>query len=161
MSIQDLSDEQVENLIQNYRRLDKTEGGKYTLAECLLDNERRKGIAYNGRDVTAKIVELAKASDDGLCTYLELWKSFNPNKEWGLSSMREVMQMMGAAAYFCVRENQPIVTAAVVRTDKRTVSFKAKQNMFYAAQEWGVNTGVDIEAWYQAQLDGTKQQVEN
>jgi hypothetical protein len=63
MSIQDLTDNQLRNLVKNYERAGKTEGGKYSLAEVRLEQQRRLGKAYNGRDAALKIVDLAKKSE--------------------------------------------------------------------------------------------------
>jgi hypothetical protein len=126
MSIQDLTDNQLRNLVKNYERAGKTEGEKYSLAEVHLELQRRLGKAYNGRDAALKIVDLAKKSDDGLVTYLELWKSFYPEQEFkGHKSVGEVMAILGAAAYYCATfpgGPWPIVTAAVVQSSKRVVT---------------------------------------
>jgi len=53
----------------------------------------------------------------------------------------------------------PIVTAAVVRSSSRVVTRKAKENIFNAAKDWGLDTGSDIEDFYQSQLEGTKKLV--
>ena len=161
--IEDLDKEQLETNIANYKRLKVTVGGKYSLAECYLEMERRKGIAYSGHDVALAIVEIAKTSDDGYCTFLEMWKNFNPKREWvGAGCMQEANNMLGAAAYFCAsfpKGALPIVTALVVRTDSRTVTSAAKKNMWKAANDWGVksaNETADIDAWYEAQLVGAR-----
>ncbi len=163
MGIQDKTDEQLKNLVNNYKRLEKTEGGIYSLAEVHLEIQRRLGKAYNGRDAALKIVDLARQSDDGLVTFLDLWKSFYPEQEWvGHKSVREVMAILGAAAYYCAAfpgGSLPIVTAAVVRSSSRVVTRKAKENIFNAAKDWGLDTGSDIEDFYHSQLEGTKKLV--
>ena len=163
MIIQELTDRQLSNLVENYRRAGKTEGGKHSLAEVRLELQRRLGKAYNGRDAALKIVDLAKQSDDGLVTYLELWKSFYPEQEFiGHKSVREVMAILGAAAYYCATfpgGPWPIVTAAVAQSSKRVVSKKAKENIFNAAKDCGLDTGPDVEGFYQIQLEGTKKLV--
>ncbi len=163
MGIQDKTDEQLKNLVNNYKRLEKTEGGIYSLAEVHLEIQRRLGKAYNGRDAALKIVDLARQSDDGLVTFLDLWKSFYPEQEWvGHKSVREVMAILGGAAYYCAAfpgGPLPIVTAAVVQSSSRVVTRKAKENIFNAAKDWGLDTGSDIEDFYQSQLEGTKKLV--
>ncbi len=72
------------------------------------------------------------------------------------------MEILGAAAYFCASfpgGPLPIVTAAVVQTSKRQVTQKAKQNIYDAAKDWGLDTGLDVGAFYKAQLDGTRRLV--
>ena len=163
MGIQDKTDEQLKNLVNNYKRLEKTEGAIYSLAEVHLEIQRRLGKAYNGRDAALKIVDLARQSDDGLVTFLDLWKSFYPEQEWvGHKSVREVMTILGSAAYYCATfpgGPWPIVTAAVVQSSKRVVTRRAKENIFNAAKDCGLDTGSDIEGFYQIQLEGTKKLV--
>jgi len=161
--IEDLDDDQLKTLIANYKRLNKTIGGKYTLAECNLEIMRRQGIAYSGHDVALAIIEIAQTSEDGLVTYLEMWKRFNPKREWvGSGCQQEASNMMGAAAYFCAsfpKGALPIVTALVVKSDSRKITSAAKTNMYEAANDWGVksaNETTDIDAWYEAQLVGAR-----
>ena len=52
MGIRDLSDEELKNLIENYRRKGKTEGDIYPLAEALME-KRRRGL----RDLSDKDLE--------------------------------------------------------------------------------------------------------
>jgi hypothetical protein len=63
MIIQELTDKQLKNFVCNYEKAGKTEGGKYPLAEVRLEQQRRLGKAYNGRDAALKIVDLAKKSE--------------------------------------------------------------------------------------------------
>ena len=65
------------------------------------------------------------------------------------------MAILGAAAYYCAAfpgGPLPIVTAAVVRSSSRVVTRKAKENIFNAAKDWGLDTGSDIEAFIKASL---------
>jgi len=75
MSINNLTDKQLENFAANYRRSKRTEGGKYTLSEILLEQRRRSPSPFGTREVAAKILELARQSNDGLLTYGDLWRS--------------------------------------------------------------------------------------
>jgi hypothetical protein len=73
MPISDLSDTELDRFEASYRRAHKTEGGKYSLSEILLEKRRRAPSVFGVREVAAKIVELATLSDDGLVTYGDIW----------------------------------------------------------------------------------------
>jgi hypothetical protein len=82
MALSDLSDKELERFADRLRRANKTESGKYTLSEILLEIHRRKPSQFGVREVAAKIIELAATSKDGLVTYGELWNAFSPNSPW-------------------------------------------------------------------------------
>lgn len=156
MSIQNLSDEELVNFMQNYRNAGKTEGGKYSLTELYAEELRRKGKSYSGEDVVKKILELSKMSGDGLVTYKQVWSSFCPDREWkGNSTQNEVANMLFSAIYYCAslkEKSFPIVTSLVVRQTSRKADKAAKQNIFDTARNCGIDTGHDVEAFYKAQM---------
>src|SRR5215212_2682712 len=82
MGIEQLTDTELDAFEANYRKAKKTDGGKYSLAEILLEKLRRKPSAFGTYEVAGKIVELANKSDDGLCTYGQIWSEFRPNTPW-------------------------------------------------------------------------------
>lgn len=60
MFLEQLSDEQLDAFESNYRKAKKTEGGKYSRSEILLERLRRKPSVFGTRQVAAKISELAQ-----------------------------------------------------------------------------------------------------
>jgi hypothetical protein len=78
MPISELSDKELDRFEASYRRVNRTEGGKYSLSEILLEKRRRKPSEFGVREVAAKIVELAALSADGLVTYGDIWNAFRP-----------------------------------------------------------------------------------
>ena len=60
MGIEQLSDEQLDTFESNYRKAKKTEGGKYSLSEILLEKLPRKPAVFGTRQVAAKIIEWRK-----------------------------------------------------------------------------------------------------
>ena len=46
MPISDLSDRELDHFEASYRRANKTEGGKYSLSEILLEKKRRRLGAF-------------------------------------------------------------------------------------------------------------------
>src|ERR1700686_3429055 len=116
MSIEDLTDDQLENFAANYRRSKRTEGGKYTLSEILLEQRRRSPSPFGTREIAAKILELARQSNDGFLTYGELWQSFRPDSPWlGNGTQRIVAHSLSRVIGYCVRHKLPIITVLVVR----------------------------------------------
>jgi hypothetical protein len=154
----DWSDDDIKNLIANYARQGKKEGGLYTLAECHLEITRRLGGEYSGREVAEKIVKLSKTSQDGLVTYKELFNSFYPDKHWqGHGSLRVVAKMLGAATYYCATTDPlPMVTSVVVQQVNRAATDNAKKNLFNAATDLGIPTGADYRKFFAEQAEATR-----
>ena len=161
MGIQNLSDKELVSFMQNYRNAGKTAGGKYSLAELRIEELRRVGKNYSGEDVVKKILELSKISKDGLVTYKQIWSSFHPDREWtGNSTQNEVANILFSAIYYCAslkEKNFPIVTSLVVRQTSRKADKAAKQNIFDTARNCGIDTGHNVEAFYDAQMAASRQ----
>jgi len=114
MAITDLSDEQIETFINNYRREKKAEGGKFNLAELLLEQNRRRPSPFGVREVATKILELAHGSADGFVTYGDIWKAFRPNESWeGHKNLRIVADSLYRVIHYCVTNQLPIITVLV------------------------------------------------
>jgi hypothetical protein len=151
--ISDLSDDELDRFEAAYRRANKTEGGKYSLSEILLEKKRRKPSAFGVRDVAAKIVELAAASDDGFVTYGDIWNAFRPDTPWeGHKTLRIVADSLGRVIYYCVRNRLPILTVLVVRASNRKLSSKAVENIYRECRELGVEVGLDPKAFVENQI---------
>jgi hypothetical protein len=131
MSIENLTDDQLENFAANYRRHKRTEGGKYSLSEILLEQRRRSPSPFGTREVAARILDLARQSRDGFITYGELWRSFRPDSPWsGHGTQQIVAQSLFRVIGYCVRHHLPIVTVLVVRSSNRRLSAEAVQNVY-------------------------------
>src|SRR2546421_11576324 len=116
MGIENLTDDQLESFAANYRRSKRTEGGLYSLSEILLEQHRRSPSPFGTREVAAKILELARQSDDGFLTYGELWRSFCPDSPWsGHGTQQTIAQSLYRVIGYCVRNQLPIITVLVVR----------------------------------------------
>ncbi|MDA9478910.1 hypothetical protein XI03_31385 [Bradyrhizobium sp. CCBAU 65884] len=154
MNVDELTDEQLDTFEANYRRVNKTEGGKYSLSEILLEKLRRKPTAFGTREVAAKILELARGSDDGLCTYGQIWSEFRPNAPWeGHKTLSIVASSLGRVVHYCVTNDLPILTTLVVQTGTRQLSEKAIQNIYNDCRELGVRVGPDPDAFVRKQVD--------
>ena len=143
MGIEQLSDEQLDAFESNYRKAKKTDGGKYSLSEILLEKLRRKPAVFGTRRVAAKIIELAQQSEDGLCTYGQIWSEFRPNTP---------SSSLGRVVHYCVKNNLPILTTLVVQTGTRRLSHEAIQNIYNECRELGVSVGSDPFVRTQAEL---------
>lgn len=155
MAIADLSAKELENLEANYMRLGKTTGGKYSLQEVRLEKLRRQPNPFGTREAFIKIIELAKGSPDGRLTYGDFWSAFRPDEKWkGQGTATIVKQALGRVAAYCVDHNLPIVTTLVVHSANRELSAKAKENIFNAARDLGVDVGADPTAFIDKQVAG-------
>lgn len=154
MGIEQLSDEQLDAFESNYRKAKKTNGGKYSLSEILLEKLRRKPAVFGTREVAAKIIELALQSKDGLCTYGQIWSEFRPNTLWeGHKTLAVVAASLGRVVHYCVTNNLPILTTLVVQTGSRRLSHEAIQNIYNECRELGISVGTDPEAFVQTQAE--------
>jgi len=148
MDLQNWTNTQIKNLIANYERLERTEGGPFPKAQAMLELERRAGGEFYGRDVTRLILEMRGSAPDGYVRFRDLWHHYFPEKPWrGHYSGRVVGKALHAAAYYCATNNLPIVTALVSQA-KGHVTDQAKQNMFDAASNWGVAKGKNADEFY-------------
>jgi hypothetical protein len=154
MGIEHLSDDDLENFESNYRRAGKSEGGKYSLREIMLEKLRRKPAVFGTREVASKIVELAKQSQDGLCTYGQIWSAFRPGTPWeGHKTLAIVASSLGRVVHYCVTNRLPILTTLVVQTGTRALAPKAIQNIYNECRELGVDVGHDPEAFVKEQAE--------
>jgi hypothetical protein len=152
MDLQNWSRQQITNLIANYERLDRTEGGPFTKAQAMLELERRDGGDFDGRDVTQSILKIRDKAPNGSVRYLDIWTHYFPDQSWqGNHSGRIVGKALHAAAYYCATNNLPIVTALVTQANGH-VTDQAKQNMFEAAQNWGVARGAHADEFYEINI---------
>jgi hypothetical protein len=142
-SVEELTDEQLENIVNNYERNNVSVGGPYSLRQVKLEQLRRINPAFPPRDVAKFIIERSNQSDDGFVTYLDIWKHFKPQEPWhGHKSLREIMNVLGAVVHFCVNNNLPVITSLVVRTNTRKQTENAVENMYEEAKKFGMNVGL-------------------
>jgi hypothetical protein len=154
MLISDLTDHQLDVLEANYRRAKKTEGGKYSLSDVLLEKKRRKPSAFGVRELAAKIIEMVRLSHDGFVTYLEIWKAFRPDVPWeGHKSLRLMSDSLDRVIHYCVTNRLPILTVLVVRTDTRTLTREAVEGICNSCRELGVDVGLDPKEFVDKQME--------
>jgi hypothetical protein len=154
MPISDLSDGDLERFEANYRRLNRTEGGIYSLREILLEKKRRKPSPFGVREVAAKIIELAAESRDGLLTYGDIWNAFRPGIPWeGHHSQKIVADSLGRVIHYCIANRLPILTVLVVRSNNRRLTDDAIRNIANECRELGIDTGPDSHAFVDTQIE--------
>lgn len=162
MSIEDWSDEQVSNLEQNYRRADKIDGGKYSLAEVLLEMRRRNAGALDSFEVYRVICEKSAASADGLVTYGEIWQYFFPDTPWSGNNPRKVIgKALGGVIYYCHTHDLPLMNVLVVRKGTRKLSAEAIQNIWQECKELGRNPGPDQEKFVLGHMEDAKEHAKS
>lgn len=152
--ISEFSDRELDNLITNYRKSGKEEGGVYALAEVRLEKARRIKSPFPPRDVAKVIVESAQQSDDGNVTYKEIWLAFRPDDDWmGNMSQTEVGNALGRVIAWCVDNQLPILSTLVVRSDSRKHTAQAEQNIYDEAKNLGVDVGIHPRMFVQGQAE--------
>ena len=151
MGIENWTDDQLALMEQRYRNANKTEGGRYSLPEVLLERRRRLPSVQGPREVAARIIALAKTSPDGFTTYGDLWKSFNPGIPWkGNYTQNLVAKSLGRVIHYCVSNNLPILTVLVRRNNKK-LSNKAVENICNECRELGIQIETDHLAFVEQQ----------
>ncbi len=154
MPISDLSATALNSFEANYRRANRTEGGKYSLSEILLEKRRRTPSAFGVREVAAKIIELAALTDDGLVTYGDIWNAFRPGIPWeGHKTLRIVADSLSRVIHYCVTNQLPILTVLVVRASNRKLTNEAIQNIFNECRELDVSVGSDPKTFVNTQIE--------
>lgn len=151
-SISEYTREELDRFEVRYRERGLVEGGVFSLREILLEKLRRNPNPFGTREVAAKIVELARESEDGLCTYGQIWSAFRPNTPWaGNNSQSVVAFALGRVVHYCVINKLPILTTLVVQTGTRRLSDKAIGNIYNDCRELGLDVGLNPEGFVREQ----------
>lgn len=148
MSIKDLTDEGLQNTENNYRKAGLEVGGKYSLAELLLEKKRRNSGPLEAAEVYKAICRLSARSPDGLVTYGQIWSEFYPEKPWaGNYSQTMVGKALDGVIYHCHKNGFPLMNVLVVRKSSRRLSKEAFENIWNECKEIGLDTGLDMEGY--------------
>ena len=152
MLIGEWTTEELEILVQRYREKGIKEGGKFTLAELLLELKRRTPSKFGGLEVVTGIIDLARKSATGLITYGELYNHLSGGLPWrGLATVSEMSRALDLGIHYCVQNSLPILTVIVVRqTGKLTGD--AVQGIYDECKELNVDVGISPETFVKRQL---------
>lgn len=137
-SIKEVSDADLAQLVKNYKKYDKVDGGIFPLSEIYIEQRHRLKTDYSAEQIFEKILECSLKNEDGFVTYLELWTEFY-GKPWKAThSVNVVMDMMGKVIGYCVDKKLPIVTTLIVRTANRKYTPKAADNIYSECKMLGM-----------------------
>jgi hypothetical protein len=157
MGIEELSDQQLNALEVNYRTRNRTEGGKYSLADVLLEKRRRLPSPFGPREVAAKILELSANSSDGLITYGDLWNALKPGQPWtGHASLTILSNSLSRTIEYCVKNRMPVFTVLVVRGAQRKLSHEAIERIYSECKELGIDVGPDPAVFVKRELERSR-----
>lgn len=135
MTIDDLTDQQIKQMIANYDAQGVAVGGKWPRAELMLSLSRRKQTVYPLIELARKILSKSHASDDGRVSYGDLWLEFNegpiPKGQYWVRPMLNSLEVLGV---WCFDRGLPLINILVVNGDKREVVEKTLQVMWDAAK---------------------------
>src|SRR5690348_14321686 len=82
LPIERLTNQQLDNLEANYRRANKTTGGRWSLEEVLQEKKRRIADERDPYSVLKVIIQNCRRSADCRTTYAELWRAIRPGEDW-------------------------------------------------------------------------------
>ncbi len=154
MTLDELTDREVENFISNYERSGKDTGGRFTLAQLRVEKLRRIKSPFPPAEVAKTIVSIARESKDGLVTYKEVWERFRPDSKWiGNAPRTETGKALGAVIAYCVDHGLPILSTLVVQAGKRAHSDEAITNIHNECRKLGIDVGTDAKEFVKKQQD--------
>lgn len=158
MNITTLKDSQIKDNIRRYREQNKETGGFYSLAQLLQEQHRRsKRGRFPTHETAQHIIRLSAASPDGLTTYGAIWSAFRPDEPWGLASRSEVTNALERVGYYCVRHGLPLIITLVVNGSKNELTPQAKDNIYNAWRERGLQSATDRDSFIEAQQKASRQ----
>ncbi len=150
--IENLTDEELENFVNNYQRARKTEGGKYPLSSLVLEQEKRKKSHFSGRETVEAIIRLCRQTREHHVTYGTLYSCLAPRAVWKGNATQSLMsKVLDKAAYYCVSNQLPILTVLVVRVNGK-LSEEAVLNIYNYAKKFGLEVGFDPIAYIDEQV---------
>jgi hypothetical protein len=153
MNIEDLTSEQVETMINNYRKKSVSIGGKFPLSALLLEQKRRVPSKFGGADVVKGIIDLAHQSTSGLVTYGELYKHLSGGLAWkGNATQSEMSRALDQGIHYCILNSLPILTVIVVRLNGKLAP-DAIQNIYNECKDLGLNVGSEPDKFVTQQLE--------
>lgn len=159
MNIIDWTSEQIDTLVQRYRERGKTEGGKFTLPELLLEQKRRIPSKFGGDEVVRGIIALAGKSSTGLVSYGKLYNYLSGGLPWkGNATQGEMSRALDRGIYHCFQNSLPILTVVVVRQNGKLAP-EAIQNIYNECKELGIDVGISPTLFIETQLALCKELV--
>lgn len=137
------------DLIKRMREAEDTSKAHFTLPELLAEAHRRQKVGIFPTIETArKIIELVRESSSGVINYLDIWQAFRPGEPWQAhKSRQEVTNALDRVAFYCTRHHLPLLVTLVVNRGKGALTDEAKSNIFHAARERGMETGLGRDAF--------------
>ena len=155
-----LTDDQLNNLENNYFRKKRRIGGRWTLQEVLQEKQLRLADENDAESVFRVIIGNCRRSPDIRTSYADIHRSLRPNKKWiGHSSQRLVKYAMGNVIRYCVANSLPIVTVLVVQTKTRRLDQDAIDNIYETCLALGCNVGPSAYNFCARQIAPSRQLV--
>ena len=152
MKIEDLSVQQLKNLIANYTDKGVTTGGGVPLDACQRELARRQDTDFGVAETFDAIIELAGASETGATTYKALHDRLSGGKPWkGNHTQQNLGNALGKVVARCVEEGLPVLTVLVL-PQGGTITPEAMANIHGEARRQGVNTALTPEDFYAEQF---------
>ena len=139
-----LTHEQLNNLENNYRRMNKTSGGKWTLQQVLEEKKCRQADENDAESLVRVIVENCRRNSDTRTTYADVHRAIYPNEKWtGDSSKNKVMRALRNVVAHCIANGLPIITSLVVQEKSRKLTPGAIENIYKTCREFDFDVGLN------------------
>lgn len=150
------SNEQIQNLIDNYMARGVEVGGVYPLSELHLEQRRRLCPSVTISQVVDIICEHSRESHDGLTTYGEVFAKLFPCEKWiGNEPRSRMSKILDSVIGYCVDKGLPLVSVLVVRKSPRRLDSLAEEEIVRVAKSLGINV-IDEGAFFKEQVSASK-----
>lgn len=156
-----ITDSALKDLIERMRAATDTSKAPYKLSDLLAEEHRRQPIGVFPTVETAeKVIELTRASETGVTTYKAIWSAFRPDEPWKANaSLRQVTNALSRVGFYCIRHGLPQIQTLVVNGARGELTDDARDNLYNAAKERGMDVGPDRDAFIDEQQRLSRQLV--
>jgi len=152
-SISRLSDDELTNLENNYRRHNKTTGGAWDLYEVLEERVIRNPDAENPEALINAILGEYCYTNSSQISHKMLWYRISGYKSWKPKKSKYVVQKaLDRVTEFCVYYKLPIFSLLVGSSDARYVDDEVAVHIFDYCKKLGADVGDNTFAFAAKQL---------
>ena len=137
-----LSDEELTNLENNYRRHKLTSGGEWALYEVIEERLIRNPDHENPKALINAILGESCYSAHGRMTYKKLWQMMTGEKRWRHHASKKFVQdALNRVTEFCVYNNLPVFSLLVGENAGKFVDDADALHIFDYCRSLHVKTG--------------------
>ncbi|PND66100.1 hypothetical protein, partial [Escherichia coli] len=80
---------------------------------------RQPGGVFPTVETAQKVLDIARAHENGVVTYKAIWSAFRPDEPWKANaSLRQVTNALSRVGFYCIRHGLPQIQTLVVNGTK-------------------------------------------